>query len=462
MPNLRTPEPRLHNTAVWAITPGRATIKPVKKLEQTQIEPATAPQDWEARTEYVVSLVREMSRMTDPDDVVRLYFAKSLGWLPRDASISLSRRELSRPAVRVTRNSLWAEKINPWTQPQRLPVIEGGVLAELLYGGEPRMIEDFQAARTDPAYEMLKDFRGLIAVPHFHEGLAQNMVLHLWHEPVRFQKDRFPDLVLTSNLFGRATQALVFRQDMARAYQEVDRELEAVAAIQRSLLPVELPAIPTLELAACYQTSRRAGGDYYDLFPLPGGRWGIFIADVSGHGTAAAVMMAITHSIAHSYCGSLEPPGQILTYLNDKFINRYTQETATFATAFYGVYDPSQRTLRYAMAGHVPPRLRQCDGTVQAVAAVSGLPLGILPGHGYHEAEISLCANAQILLFTDGIVETFSPAADMFGYERLDAIVSRPHATAKALIDDVLGEVERFGGGRPMADDRTMLAMRVM
>ncbi|MGA2500884.1 MAG: SpoIIE family protein phosphatase, partial [Tepidisphaeraceae bacterium] len=85
----------------------------------------------------------------------------------------------------------------------------------------------------------------------------------------------------------------------------------------------------------------------------------------------------------------------------------------------------------------------------------------ILAGHGYQEAEIPLCAGEQVLLFTDGIVETFSSAAEMFGYERLEAIVARPHATARELIDDVLVEIERFGGGKPMADDRTMLAMRV-
>ncbi len=419
-------------------------------------------EDWETRTRYIVSLVREMSRMNDPEEVVRLYFAKSFGWLPRDASISLSRRGLSRPAVRITRDSRWAERINPWTQPQRLPLIEGGILADLLYGEEPRMIEDFQVAANDPASNLLKDFRALIAVPHFHDGLAQNMVLHLWHEPTRFDKDSFPSLVLTSNLFGRATQSLVLRQEVTRAYQEIDRELEAVAAIQRSLLPVELPSIPTLEMAVHYQTSRRAGGDYYDLFPLADGRWGIFMADVSGHGTAAAVMMAITHSIAHSYPGSPEPPGHILAYLNDKLTNRYTIETATFVTAFYGVYDPTRRALRYAMAGHVPPRLRRDDGRVEVLDRVSGLPLGILAGQEYPEAEIALAPGDRLLLLTDGIVETFSPTADMFGYERLDAIVARPHATPRLLIDEVLDAVENFGGGKPVADDRTMLVLRVV
>src|SRR5437879_11759945 len=87
--------------------------------------------------------------------------------------------------------------------------------------------------------------------------------------------------------------------------------MRTVAALQRSLLPDPLPKIPTMSVAAHYQTSHRAGGDYYDFFPLPGGKWGILIADVSGHGTPAAVLMAVTHTIAHTYPGPPPPPGQL-------------------------------------------------------------------------------------------------------------------------------------------------------
>ncbi len=103
-----------------------------------------------------------------------------------------------------------------------------------------------------------------------------------------------------SNLFGRATHNLVLSDQLKVAYEAVDYEMKVVADIQRSLLPMQMPSIPTLSLAAHYQTSHRAGGDYYDFFPLPDGKWGILIADVSGHGTPAAVLMAVTHSLAHT------------------------------------------------------------------------------------------------------------------------------------------------------------------
>src|SRR5207249_9646395 len=112
-----------------------------------------------------------------------------------------------------------------------------------------------------------------------------------------------PELVWISNLFGRATHNLVLAEQVQSAFEAVDQEMKTIANLQRSLLPSPLPTIPRMGLAAHYQTSQRAGGDYYDFFPLPDGKWGILIADVSGHGTPAAVLMAVTHSIAHTYPG---------------------------------------------------------------------------------------------------------------------------------------------------------------
>src|SRR5262249_62094850 len=127
-------------------------------------------------------------------------------------------------------------------------------------------------------------------------------------------------------------------EELRQADEDLDRELKIVADIQRSLLPARLPRIPTVDLAAHYQPARRAGGDYYDFFPLPDDRWGIFIADVSGHGTPAAVLMAVTHSIAHTRPGPPMPPRTLLDYLNDHLSTRYTSTNRTFATAFSPIY----------------------------------------------------------------------------------------------------------------------------
>src|SRR5262249_58491975 len=121
----------------------------------------------------------------------------------------------------------------------------------------------------------------------------------LRRDAAAFAPEHFPQLVWMSNLYGRATHNLVLSEQLKEAYEAVDHEMRVVADIQRSLLPAAMPPIPTMALAAHYQTSHRAGGDYYDFFPLADGKWGILIADVSGHGTPAAVIMAVAHNPAH-------------------------------------------------------------------------------------------------------------------------------------------------------------------
>src|SRR5260221_5624062 len=158
-----------------------------------------------------------------------------------------------------------------------------------------------------------------------------------------------------SNLFGRATHNLVLSEQVKRAYDAVDRELKVVADIQRSLLPAKLPQIPTLDLACHYQTSTRAGGDYYDFFELPDGKWSVLIADVSGHGTPAAVIMAVTHSIAHMLTEPPLPPSRLMNFVNRHLTQRYTGGSGALVTAVFGIFYPFARGPRLARRRHPPP-----------------------------------------------------------------------------------------------------------
>ncbi|MEX2186274.1 MAG: PP2C family protein-serine/threonine phosphatase, partial [Pirellulales bacterium] len=226
--------------------------------------------------------------------------------------------------------------------------------------------------------------------------------------------------------------------------------------------PQTLPEIPNLDLAAFYQPSRRAGGDYYDFFPLPEGKWGIFIADVSGHGTPAAVLMAITHSIAHSHPGPPSPPGEVLAYLNHQLVARYTSLNETFVTAFYGIYDPAERSIRYASAGHNPPRVKRCqDGELLSLDAAGGLPLGVSAEVRYDEAVEMLRTGDQIMFYTDGITEMHNGRGELFGARRLDDVLAGCKQEASALLDRVLSAVDSFADGQPSDDDRTLIVARV-
>jgi len=240
--------------------------------------------DWKEKLALILGVMRDISRLNDPQDVVRAYAEAMRHLRPVGRRISLSRRDLKYPQFRVTRSTTWTEEINPWRDRDRLPLLSGGLLARLIYGNETVLIDDMTLEADEPALEYLTGFRSLLAIPMFDQGESVNMVVLLEEEPNAFPSEQVPELVLRSNLFGRATGNLVVKEELRLAYQALDRELRIVGDIQRSLLPSELPKIPTLDLAAHYQPSQRAGGDYYDFFELPGNQWGIFVADVSGHG----------------------------------------------------------------------------------------------------------------------------------------------------------------------------------
>lgn len=418
--------------------------------------------DWRRRMDHVVEMMREMSRQTDPQAMVRAYGQRVRELMPVDGFIALSRRDLDAPYYRITRSSVWQEEINPWTQKDRLPLLDHGLLGELLYGDQPRLIDDLVVDPADPAYEHLAGYRSLIAVPNYDKGLALNMTILLHREPHAFPPEQFPERVWMSNLFGRATQNLVLNDELRKAYDVVERELKIVADIQSSLLPKTIPDIPTLNLAAYYQTSRYAGGDYYDFFPLPDGRWGLLIADVSGHGTPAAVLMAVTHSIAHSFPGPPDLPSKLLNFVNHHLAARYTNDNGTFVTAFYGIYDPRTRTLSYSCAGHNPPLLRRCSGdTVQLLDDARRLPLGLFDEYTYEDTTLELSPGDQIVFYTDGITEATSPDGKMFGLDRLQAILHECCDDADRLIRAVVDSVDEFTGGQSPGDDRTLLVARI-
>lgn len=404
--------------------------------------------------------MRSVSREADPQRLVQHYGEGMRKLHPRDAIHSFSRRGSEPPYYRITRSSHWTDEVDPWRQKERLPLLKGGILGEWMYRGEPVVTTDLRVPNDDPAAEYLRDYRGAIVMPHYDDGVALNMAVVLWKNPADVPFDQAANLLWQANLFGRGTLNLVLRRELTEAYDAINNELKIVGDIQRSLLPESLPDIPTLDLAAHYQTSVQAGGDYYDIFPLPDDQWGIFIADVSGHGTPAAVVMAITHAIVHSYPGPTMPPGLVLRHVNRKLCDHYTARNPAFVTAFYAVYNPGGRTLTYASAGHNPPRLKTTRG-VRAMDEVGSLPLGIRRDETYVEHAITLTPGDTALFYTDGVTESFNTAREMFGEERLDALLAQHHGTPGHLIAEVLESLRAFTDARPAADDRTILALTV-
>ena len=418
---------------------------------------------WQQRLAQIMETMRELSNQTDPQAMVREYYARMRQVNPHiDRRLAMSRRGLEYPQFRITRYSEWNDDIDPWKEQERLPLLSGGILAELIYGNEPRIINDLVVSSDDPAAPYLADQRSLQAIPLMDQGKSLNMSLHTRRVPDGFSYEKLPEAVWLANLFGRATSNLVLAGQLKSAYEEIDRELKVVARIQRSLLPAQLPEIANLRLAAHYQTARRAGGDYYDFFPLKDGQWGILIADVSGHGTPAAVMMAVMHSIAHTFAGPNADPGQMLNYLNERLCRHYVGDTGTFVTAFYAIFDPESLRLIYASAGHNPPRLRRSkDGKVQSLDLAQSFPLGVSSSFKAIESSVLLNRGDQLILYTDGIVEASRSGGELFGIDRLDAQLSDCNSDPQGIINSLINALVKFTSGDAPSDDRTIVVATV-
>lgn len=433
---------------------------------------------WTEELEIVDALMRSVSDLTDPQEMVERYWDGVEALIPIKDYVALSRRGVTPPEVIITRSSRFVEHPDPWTERERLPRVRSGLLHSFAYADRPMVVDDLPAklATDDPGRQYLEGFQTAIVLPQYERGAATNISVTLVLPGVEFDRSFVPMMHWQASLFGRATLGLVLQKRLTEALATLDRELEVVGEIQRSLLPREVPSIPGVELAAYYRTSQRAGGDAYDFFPVGARQHGIFISDVSGHGTPAAVLMAVTHAIAHTRPGHPTPPGELLEHLNHHLERSYTGSGA-FVTAFYATLDPAAMVLRSASAGHNPPRLLR-DGTVHDLAGTGapetsrasspggGLPLGIMAEERYAESTTTLRPGDLLFFYTDGITEAMAPGTggesrELFGTERLDAVLRGcGAASAQQCIDAVCAEVERFTQGTPPTDDRTIVVMK--
>lgn len=412
--------------------------------------------------------MKAISGVTDPEKLISIYW-RNIGELVTIKNyLSVSRRNVAPPFYLITRSSRFVEHFNPWTQREQLPRLCGGIVGEIAYANQPVIIDDLpeRLKADDPAWFYLQGFQSLVALPQYDGGEGLNVTLMLFPPGVEIDRAMIPMMHWQAGLFGRGTTNLVLRNQLTSALSALDRELKIVGNIQRSLLPQELPDIPGFELAADYLTSAQAGGDYYDFFPLEDGAWGLFIADVAGHGTPAAVLMAITHALAHSHPGQRTPPADLLNYLNRQLTRSYTQ-SGNFVTAFYAVLDPSSRTLVYARAGHNPPRLVRGNQIV-SLDQNGAVPLGILEEQTYCQANARLESGDLLVLYTDGITEARSPlrsgsSLEFFGIERLDDLLLKcGRGSAQDCIDRIRAELAAFSANAALLDDQTLIAVRCL
>lgn len=250
------------------------------------------------------------------------------------------------------------------------------------------------------------------------------------------------------------------RQHLERQLREsrdrLDRELAGAARMQRSILPAVMPSHPRVGFAAYYETSRHAGGDYYDVLTLGPDKFGIMVADVSGHGAPSAIVMAMIRAVLHTYPGVPDDPAAVLDHINRHF--RFLWDTAMYATAVYAVLDAASGILRIASAGHPPPLLLRSGDTAHPLAIEPTMCLLWDELTGIPVAEHPLCPGDRVVFFTDGITDRQAPYGEMYDADQFAAAVTRAGTASPAdIVNRVVAEVDGFAAGQEPEDDQTLL-----
>src|SRR5713101_1934936 len=245
--------------------------------------------------------------------------------------------------------------------------------------------------------------------------------------------------------FDELTHAMEAQRRAVAAKQEAERraahELEIAKHVQSRLFPQVLPPLNSLEYAGVCIQARKVGGDYYDFLDLGQGRFGFVIADISGKGIAAALLMANLQANLRSLCAIAQTqPDHLLRSVNQLFCENTSD--GAFATLFFAEYDDTTRLLRYANCGHLPALLLRANSFVEHLDSTATV-LGIFKKWDCEVGECQLAPGDILALYTDGITESFDTAGDEFGESRLvDSLLRHralsPQAALAKIVDEVL------------------------
>jgi phosphoserine phosphatase RsbU/P len=239
-----------------------------------------------------------------------------------------------------------------------------------------------------------------------------------------------------------------------RAEREtMSRDAHEARIMQQALLPKSSPYIPGFVISGLTVPAGAVGGDWYDFIPFPDGRWGLVLADVSGKGTAAALLMSATRGMLRSLAEACCTPGEVLTKLNGLLVEDFP--AGKFVTLVYAVLDPATRTVTFANAGHLHPLFIDASGA-RFIDTERGLPLGIGCGD-YSESSVNLSEGSRLIFYSDGITEAVNADDQEYGLERLAEHAVGPSASAVSIVDDV----RAFSNGSGVRDDATVVFVGV-
>lgn len=337
--------------------------------------------------------------------------------------------------------------------------VSRNVLDEVVMRGKSVLTSD---AQHDPRFAsgtvVLQGIRSVLAVPL---GVADKVFGIIYADsPIaegRFTEDHLKLLTTLASVAAiRVENARLLEAQLQQ--ERLERELQLAMEIQQRFQPTAPPTVSGYELQGISFPCYEIGGDYYDFIERDDGRLVIALGDVSGKGTAAALLMSSLHAAVHAQAGSHETLVETISA-----VNRYLADNIPpnrFVTLFYAELDPASGALSFLNAGHNPPLIVHAAGTVEQLAS-GGLPLGIRRDAEYREGRTQLQPGDILVIYSDGVTEAASPSGEEFGPTRLYEVVSRNiDASAAGVRDRIESALTKFSQGTQAADDITLVIVK--
>jgi sigma-B regulation protein RsbU (phosphoserine phosphatase) len=335
----------------------------------------------------------------------------------------------------------------------------GGVLGALCQAHLPLALGDLRPAGDDP---FPPSMRSGALVPLFDNDPPGQRLLLLNPDDQPPTAEQVAEGVTEANLLSRMIALARLRQQVSSLNDRLAGQIDEVVRVQRSLLPQALPVLPGLRVAAHYSPSGSAGGDYYDFVHNADGTLGVAVADVSGHGPGAAVIMAQMRAATHSavLSGTQRPALEINAILASSI------SPGMFVTAVLALVDPRTGAVGAINCGHPPARLLRRDGRIEDLPGETCMPLGVLPelmAGPRAGGQVMLHPGDRLVLYTDGVTEAMSPERELFGADRLDQVLREcaPGADdgAQQVVDAVVRAVQEHRAGAAPSDDVCLVVL---
>ncbi len=352
-------------------------------------------------------------------------------------------------------NELVISAVRGWTvnyhlKGERFKIGEFGMVGHTAHIGETYYAPD---VRKDPYYEISEEStRSELDIPLKIHGRLIG-VFNFQHQDVdAFMKSRIQLLETLSGHVATAIENARLFENERREKERLSTELKEARTVQHNLFPNWKPEIPGLEISGLCIPCREVGGDWFDYIPLPDGRLAVVLADVSGKGPGAALLMASTRSILRIYAERGLPPSEVLCNVNNVLVKDFPK--TRFVTMIYAVIDPLNNSIVFANAGHPPPAFADSKGA-RFLNYEPGFPLGIMRGT-YPEHTVELIKGSRLLLYSDGVNEAMNPKEEEYGEERIGKQMSDPAID----INKITVDVQKFMSGSPASDDLTLVMIR--